>query len=112
MIRISETNAIESVEGDGKVHQLDTPLLEQNVDPTIRLQYLGDRSADLRLCAIAALRLGVADLSRYIVIISPAVPRDQRLTPVNKGLDTDVARCLLEQRGQAAIVEPAPVNQP
>ncbi|MEJ7597878.1 MAG: hypothetical protein WKG01_08225 [Kofleriaceae bacterium] len=112
VIRISVTNTIEAIEGDGKVHRLDTPLLEQNVDPTVRLQYLGDRSADLRLCAVAALRLGVPDLSRHIVIISPAVPRDDRLTPINKGLDTDVARCLVDQRGQAAIVEPAPVNKP
>lgn len=112
VIRISPKNRIEAIEGDGKVHTLDTPLLEESADPAIRLQYLGHRSADLRLCAIAAVRLGVTDLKRHVVIIAPTLPRDERLSSLNEGLLTDVDRCQREQRGEAVIVEPVPEPTP
>jgi hypothetical protein len=112
VIRISAQNRIEAIEGDGNVHTLDTPLLEESADPAIRLQYLGHRSADLRLCAIAAVRLGVTDLKRHVVIIAPMLPRDERLSSLNEGLLTDLDRCLREQRGEAVIVEPVPEPSP
>jgi len=110
VIRISAKNRIEAIEGDGKVHALDTPLLEESGNPSIRLQYLGHRSADLRLCALAALRLGVTDLKKHVVIIAPALPREERLSSLNEGILIDVDRCLREQRGEAVIVEPVPAE--
>jgi len=91
---------------------MDTPLLEQSTDPAIRLRYLGNRSVDLRLCRIAAVRLGVEDLKRHVVIIAPALPRDERLSSLNEGLLADLDRCLREQRGEAVIVEPEPEPKP
>jgi hypothetical protein len=98
---------IDALEVDGKRIALDVPLLELSRDPDAAVTYLGDRSADLRVCQIAAVRLGAPDLSRYLVIIAPALPLADLQHALFDGLHRDVDRCLTEQRGLAALIDPA-----
>jgi hypothetical protein len=107
VVRITRTATIEALEVDGKRIALDAPLLEHNPDPDIAVTYLGDRSAELRICRIAALHLGVAELSRYLVIMAPALPLDDLPHALYDGLHRDLDRCLAEQHGLAALIDPA-----
>ena len=106
VIRISAAGTIATLEVDNKVTPLDVPLLEHSPNPDIALAYFGDRSAEQRACRIAALHLGVPDLSRYLVIFAPA----QRLADLPHalfdGLHRDVDRCLADQHGLAVIIDP------
>ena len=52
--RISADGKLTAFERAGKRVALDVPLVEQSHDPDIALAYLGDRSADLRVCKQAA----------------------------------------------------------
>ncbi len=108
VIRVSAAGTVEAVEADGKKLPLDVPLLERDPDPTISASYLGERSSELRICRIAAVHLAVPDLSRYLIIVAPAEPRERRFVVLNAGLDADLARCFVEQHGFATIIEPAP----
>jgi hypothetical protein len=108
VIRVSEQGVVTLIEADGKKLTLDVPLLEANTDPTVRKSYLGDRSAELRLCRVAALNLSAPDLARYMVIIAPARAPEDLQEALIDGLERDIGRCLVEQRGLATIVEPAP----
>jgi len=112
VIRVSETGVVEMLEADGKKLALDVPLLEHDPDPTIRRTYLGDRSAQLRVCRVAAVNLNLPDLARYMVIIAPSRARADLQEALIDGLDRDLARCLVEQRGLATIVEPSPPAKP
>ncbi|HEU0030574.1 MAG TPA: hypothetical protein VFQ53_08075 [Kofleriaceae bacterium] len=112
VIRISDTGQIEALEAGGTKLALDVPLLEQDPDPSVRIKYLGDRSAELRLCRIAAVHLGVPDLTGYLVIIAPSRNRADLQHALSDGLDRDLARCLVEQRGIATLVEPEPAASP
>jgi hypothetical protein len=107
VIRVSAAGTVTALEADGKQLALDVPLLEHSPDPTVRTSYLGDRSAELRVCRIAAVHLNVADLAHYLVILAPAEPRAQRLVALNDGLDADLARCFIEQKGFATVTDPA-----
>jgi len=109
IVRISETGVITQVELDGKKLALDLPLLAHDPDPTIRIAYQGDRSAQLRACRVAALQLGV-DLAKYVVIFAPARAKVDLPHALIAGLERDVARCLADQRAIATIVEPVPVT--
>jgi hypothetical protein len=82
-------------------------LLEHSPDPDVAVAYLGDRSAELRVCNIAALHLSVADLSGYLVIITPAVALADLQHALFDGLHRDLDRCLTEQHGLAALIDPA-----
>jgi hypothetical protein len=109
VVRITRDGVVNAVEADGKVKAIDAPLLEHSPDPDVVLTYLGDRSAELRVCRIAALHLGAADLSRYLVIIAPAVPIVDLPTALIRGLRRDLDRCLGEQRAAVALVDPSDV---
>jgi hypothetical protein len=108
VLRVSAAGTLTALESSGKALALDTPLVERDPDPDVALAYLGDRAADLRLCRIAALDLGVPDLATYLVIIAP----DRRLADLPHalfdGLHRDLDRCLVEQHALAALVEPGP----
>jgi len=106
VIRIGATHVIEQIEVDGRVLPLDVPLLEETRDPDVPLAYLGDRSSALQLCALAATHLGVHDLAKYLVIVSPAQPFAQLPVVLVEGLHHDFDRCLIEQRGLATLVSP------
>lgn len=107
VVRITAAGTIDALEADGRRIALDAPLLEHSADPDIVVAYLGDRSAELRVCRIAALHLGVADLARYLVIVAPAVALADLPHALFEGLHRDLDRCLSEQRALATLVDPA-----
>lgn len=107
VVRISKAATIEALEvGDQRI-ALDAPLLEHSPDPDVAVSYLGDRSAELRICRIAALHLGATDLARYLVIMAPELPLADLPHALFDGLHRDLDRCLAEQHGLAALVDPA-----
>lgn len=107
VVRITKDGTIDALEADGKRLALDAPLLEHSPDPDIVVAYLGDRSAELRVCRIAALHLGAAELSRYLVILAPALPLADLPHALFDGLHRDLDRCLTEQHGLATLIDPA-----
>ena len=109
VVRITKAATIEAIEVDGARIALDTPLLEPSRDPDLAVTYLGDRSAELRICRIAALHLGVTELSRYLVIMAPAIPLADLPHALYDGLHHDLERCLSEQRGLAVLLDPAAI---
>jgi len=108
VIRISDQGVITKIESGDKQLTLDVPLLVPDPDPTIRVAYQGDRSAQLRACRVAMLQLGLADLSAHLVILAPARARDDLPHALVGGLDRDLSRCLADQRAIATLVEPKP----
>ena len=112
VIRVSAKGVVEAVEADGKRIALDVPLLEHSPDPDIGIAYLGERSAELRLCRVAAVHLRATELSRYLVIVAPAVPLADLPHALHVGLHRDLDRCFAEQRGLATIVDPAALTMP
>lgn len=95
---------IEAIEVGGKRIALDTPLLER--DPRVNIAYLGDRSAELRLCKIAMTRANLPDLGKHFVIVAPTLPLRELPRALTEGLNADVARCS-DLRGLASLVDPA-----
>lgn len=106
VIRISDKGVITKIESGDKQLPLDVPLLVPDPDPTIRVAYQGDRSAQLRACRVAMLQLGLTDLSAHLVIFAPARARDDLPHALVSGLDRDLSRCLADQRAIATLVEP------
>ena len=106
VLRVSLKGTLTALDVAGKPVALDTPLLEHSADPDVVVSYLGDRSAEQRLCRIAALHLGVADLENYLVIIAPETYLADLPQALFEGLHRDVDRCLTDQRGIAVIVDP------
>ncbi|HEX3474310.1 MAG TPA: hypothetical protein VHT91_04665 [Kofleriaceae bacterium] len=106
VVRVTRDGTIDALELDGKRVPVVVPLLEPSPDPDIVVAYAGDRSAERRVCRIAARQLGTADLARYLVIVAPAVALDDLPEALFEGLHRDLDRCLSEQRGLAALVDP------
>jgi hypothetical protein len=113
--RVGVDGVLRGLDGDRGV-ALGVPLLERVPDPDIALAYLGDRSSDMRVCRIVALRLGLADLRGHLVVIAPDVPLEQLPVALVAGLRRDAERCLAEQQGVAVVVDPstaiAPAEEP
>lgn len=107
ILRISEAGSLVAIEAGGQTLPLDTPLLEHSPDPDIALAYLGDRSAELRVCRVAAVHLNLPDLARYLVIIAPAQHLVDLPHALYEGLRRDVERCLFDQKALAVIVDPS-----
>lgn len=112
VVRISRDGTIESIETDGKLHKLVAPLVERNPDPALRLAYSGDVSPQQRVCRIAVQQVGGADLSRYLVIMVPAVALNDLPESLHDGLVRDLKRCRDEQNGEAALVDPTTLPAP
>ena len=112
VIRVSPQGVITSVEADGKKLPLDVPLLEHSPDPDVGVAYLGERSAELRVCRVAALHLQAKDLAAYLVIIASIAPLADLPHALHQGLHRDLDRCLTDQRGLATIVDPAALSTP
>lgn len=110
VVRVSAAGSITAIERAGKTLALDAPLLEQSANPDVAVAYLGDRSAELRVCRVAALHLGEPDLAKFLVIVAPDRLRDDLRHALSDGLERDVERCLAEQRGLAIIVWPEVVD--
>ena len=106
VVRVSE-RAIKALEAGENVQKLDTPLLEHSPDPDVAVAYLGDRAAELRVCRVIQVQLGVPDLAAYLVIIAP----DQHLADLPhalyEGLRRDIDRCLADQQALAVLVDPS-----
>jgi len=103
--RVSPDGTLRAVELGDRTVELGVPLLERVPDPDIALAYLGDRSGELRVCKVVALRLGVTDLRRYLVVIAPDVPLSGLKVALVAGLRRDAERCLAEQQGVAVVVD-------
>jgi hypothetical protein len=103
--RISAAGSLVGIEVQERKLVVDIPLLEEVRDPDVLVAYLGDRSADLRLCKQIALRLAVDDLVPYLVIVAPDLPLEDLPHALYDGLRRDADRCLSEQRGIAALVD-------
>lgn len=104
--RISRDGKLTALELGDKRVALDLPLLEQSRDPDIALAYLGDRSADLRVCRQAMLHLAVPDLGGHLVIFAPDARGADLPHALYEGLRRDVDRCQADQRGLAVVVDP------
>ena len=106
-----------ALELEGQQLPLDVPLLADNRDPDIEVEYLGERSAELRVCRIAAVHLRLADLARHLVILAPDRPlaelkRAPGSVALLEGLRADIERCYTDQRGIAALIDPAELTPP
>lgn len=112
VMRVSAKGSIIALESGGKTVALDVPLLEHSPDPNAVVTYLGDRSAELRICRVAAVHLGAADLSHHLVILAPDSLLDDLPHALYDGLHRDIDRCLADQRGLAVLVEPTPAAKP
>lgn len=106
VVRVSAEGKITALELGADVRPLDIPLLELSADPDAAIAYLGDRSAELRVCRVVAVHLGVPDLAHHLVIIAPAVPLADLKRALHRGLHEDLLRCLADQHGIATIIDP------
>jgi hypothetical protein len=106
VVRVSAAGTITALEHAGATIALDVPLLEHVADPDVAVAYLGDRSAELRACRVAALHANLPDLAKYLVVIAPDRPLAALPHALFDGLHRDVDRCLADQHGIAVIVTP------
>lgn len=106
IVRVSGEGKITALEVGTDVRPLDIPLLELSADPDAAIAYLGDRSAELRVCRVVAVHLGVPDLAKHLVIIAPAIPLADLKRALHRGLHDDLLRCLADQHGIATIIDP------
>jgi hypothetical protein len=104
--RVSKDGTLVALDATERHITLDVPLIERVPDPDVALAYLGDRSAELRICRVAALHLGVADLAPYLVIIAPEAPLSDLTVALVDGLRRDADRCLTSERAVALLVDP------
>jgi len=110
VVRVSAEGQITALEIGTTSQPLDVPLLEHSADPDAAIAYLGDRSAELRVCRVVAVHLGVPDLASHLVIIAPAVPLADLKRALHRGLHDDLLRCLADQHGIATIIDPATLS--
>jgi len=110
VVRVTAAGTIDALELGADKRVLDVPLLEHSADPDAAIAYLGDRSAELRVCRTVAVHLGVPDLAKHLVIIAPAVPLADLKRALHRGLHEDLLRCLADQHGIATIVDVANVK--
>jgi hypothetical protein len=112
VVRIAGKGSITGLELGDKPIALDTPLLEHNPDPDVDVAYLGDRAAELRICRLIAVQLGVTDLARYLVILAPDVNLPDLPHALYEGLRRDIDRCLADQQALAVLVDPSVQAKP
>ena len=110
--RIAVDGTLRALEHDSGTVALGVPLLERVPDPDVSLAYLGDRSAELRVCRAIALRLGLPSLRDQLVVIAPDAPLPDLTVALAAGLRRDAERCLTEQQGVAVVVDATAVTAP
>lgn len=106
VVRITRDGAIEALEVGSRRIALIAPLIEHSQDPSVVITYAGDHAADRQVCRTVAKYLGATELSRYLVIMVPAVTLDDLPQALFVGLHSDAERCRFEQRTAAVIVDP------
>ncbi len=104
--------AIAQLEVGDKVIEVDAPLLEHSPDPDVAIAYLGDRAAELRVCRVIAVQLGIPDLASYLVIIAPDKHLPDLPHALYEGLRRDIDRCLADQQALAVLVDPSVEAKP
>ncbi|HEX7095230.1 MAG TPA: hypothetical protein VF183_05070 [Acidimicrobiales bacterium] len=112
VVRVAASGNLTGLETGDKVTRLDTPLLEHSPDPDVGLAYLGERAAELRVCRVIAVQLGLADLSRYLVILAPDEHLADLPHALYEGLRRDIDRCLTDQHALAVLVDPSALTSP
>lgn len=113
--RVSRDGVLTALELPDRRIELGAPLLERVPDRDVVVAYLGDRTADLQICRIAALRLGAVDLAPYLVVIAPDAPLAELQVALVAGLGRDAARCQRDQGVAAVLIDPgarAPSSPP
>lgn len=101
VLRISAAGELVAIEtGADETLEVRVPLLERVPDRDVALAYLGDRSPEMRLCAIAA---RYAPVDNRLVVIAPLSPVADLSVALVEGLRRDVERC---DGALAVIVEP------
>lgn len=103
LVRIDKDGVLRAIERDGNVVDVNEPLLMKVDDPDVAFEYRGDRSRDHRICAIVVDKLGLAELSHFIVIIT--TPESDAMTNLilGRGINNDRLRCADEQKGFAVL---------
>jgi hypothetical protein len=112
VVRIAADGVVTALELADRRIPVGVPLLEPVADADVELVYRGDRTAALRVCSIAALRLAVADLDDFLIVITTERTRLQLPVALNDGLRRDAERCLVDQRGIAVVIDPAALGTP
>jgi hypothetical protein len=103
ILRVSATGELVAVEaGAGQRLDVGVPLLERVPDRDVALAYLGDRSAELQLCAVAG---RYAVIEGRLVVFAPERPVADLPVALVNGLRRDVDRCA---NAMAVIAEPEP----
>jgi len=111
VVRVSADGIITAIERDNggtitTVKQSIKLLLAVD-DPDVVLIYVGDRDADMSICAIAIAELGAAVLARDVIVVVPAVPFRALPVALVAGLRRDIGRCVREHGGLIVLVDPA-----
>lgn len=108
-VRVSQSGQVTAIEtesaGGIERRSMAVPLVARVADPDVVLEYLGDRSADLRLCALVARELGLDNLEDELVIVVPEAALAELPLALARGLLSDVDRCRAQQ-GIAVLVGP------
>lgn len=112
VVRVAATGTLTALELGDKITKLDTPLLEHSPDPDIAVAYLGERAAELRVCRVIAVQLGLPDLARYLVILAPDKHLADLPHALYEGLRRDIDRCLTDQHALAVLVDPSALASP
>jgi hypothetical protein len=102
----SDDGKLVGLEIADKKFALDVALLEHSPDPDVAVAYLGDRSADQRLCRVATLHLTVPDLAAFLVIVAPDKPLADLPHALHDGLRRDAERCFADHKGIAVVIGP------
>ncbi|MFO0616255.1 MAG: hypothetical protein U0414_26915 [Polyangiaceae bacterium] len=111
IVRIDKDGVLQTIERADQVVVVRQPLLEPDEDPDRVVRYRGIRSPELRICAIVASKLGLPDLSRFVVAITTEATHKELVEALNKGIETDQKLCADEQKG-FALVANAPAAPP
>lgn len=105
VLRVSATGELFAIEtSPGDRLDIGVPLLERVAGDDINLAYLGDRSADLQLCAVAQRYRSV---DGHLVAVAPERPLADLPFNLVEGIRRDLDRCR-RLGGLAVIVEPDP----
>ena len=105
--RVGRDGTITAVEDGKRKLVTSIPLLARVADPNIGLIYLGERSPELRLCAVVREQLAAPDLAQALVIIVPEVPLGELTVALVDGLRRDEQRCAVDHKGLAVVLDPS-----
>jgi hypothetical protein len=106
ILRVSAEGELTAVDvGTGERLEVGVPLLEKVPNRDVALAYLGDRSPEMQLCAVARRH---ATVDGRLVVIAPERPLADLTVALVRGLRRDVDRC---GGALAVIAEPTPAEE-